>query len=65
MRYVIYERTESGALVRGKRVSLVALARRAVYPHRETLQGWPERSVYWAREVGPSFGVAPIARRRA
>lgn len=29
------------------------------YLFEEQLKGWPEPKVYWAKESGPSVGVAP------
>jgi hypothetical protein len=30
------------------------------YVHEEPLVGWPETVVFWARETGPSIGIAPF-----
>ena len=30
------------------------------YVHEESLVGWPESKVFWAKETGPSVGVAPF-----
>ena len=30
------------------------------YIHTENLVGWPEPRVFWAKETGPSLGVAPL-----
>ena len=29
------------------------------YVHEELLVGWPESKVFWAKESGPSIGIAP------
>lgn len=28
--------------------------------HEEPLVGWPESRVFWAKETGPSLGIAPF-----
>ncbi|SEL24838.1 hypothetical protein [Nitrosovibrio tenuis] len=30
------------------------------YKYEEPLVGFPESKVYWANEVGPSVGIAPM-----
>jgi hypothetical protein len=30
------------------------------YVHTQNLVGWPEPRVFWAKESGPSLGVAPL-----
>ncbi|MGH8685154.1 MAG: hypothetical protein ACREUM_07370 [Nitrosospira sp.] len=30
------------------------------YVHEESLVGWPEPQVFWAKDVGPSVGIAPL-----
>jgi hypothetical protein len=30
------------------------------YVYKQTLVGWPEPRVFWARETGPSLGIAPL-----
>ena len=30
------------------------------YLHEESLVGWPESRVFWAKDVGPSVGIAPL-----
>ena len=30
------------------------------YVHEETLVGWPESQVFWAKNTGPSVGIAPL-----
>jgi excisionase family DNA binding protein len=63
MQYIVYTRTESGAIVRvHDRVTLTKAERVADYQHRETLTGWPERAVYWTRATGRAAGVAPLSR---
>ena len=32
----------------------------APYAHEEPLVGWPESKVYWAKNDGPSVGIAPV-----
>lgn len=63
MQYITYTRDESGIITRAHgRVTMSKAERAADYQHRETLTGWPERSVYWMREDGRSMGVAPLSR---
>ena len=31
------------------------------YLHEQSLMGWPESQVFWAKETGPSVGIAPLA----
>lgn len=31
------------------------------YVYEESLVGWPESKVFWAKESGPCIGVAPIS----
>ena len=62
MRYTVYTRDESGILTRTHEPARMSgEQRRADYPHRERLTGWPEASVYWTRETGPATGVAPLS----
>lgn len=58
--WVIYARTESGAIER-MYVADGAAIDVAEYTYRESLTGWPETEVRWARETGPSAGVAEAA----
>lgn len=30
------------------------------YVHEEPLVGWPESRVFWAKDAGPSVGIAPL-----
>ena len=30
------------------------------YVYEESLEGWPEIHVLWAKETGPSVGIAPL-----
>lgn len=30
------------------------------YLHEEPLVGWPESRVFWAKDAGPSVGIAPL-----
>jgi hypothetical protein len=30
------------------------------YVHEESLVGWPETKVFWAKNTGPSVGLAPL-----
>lgn len=61
MDYVTYRRDESGLVERAHhRVALKAAQRAALYPHRESLRGWPERVVYWSQPTGRALGVAPL-----
>ena len=30
------------------------------YVYKQNLDGWPEPRVYWAKETGPSLGIAPL-----
>jgi hypothetical protein len=31
------------------------------YVYKQNLVGWPEPRVFWAKETGPSLGIAPLA----
>lgn len=30
------------------------------YVYKQNLVGWPEPQVFWAKEAGPSLGIAPV-----
>jgi hypothetical protein len=34
------------------------------YLHEQSLMGWPESQVFWAKETGPSVGMAPMVNAR-
>lgn len=60
MQYVVYQRSESGAIERcHTRITLSKPQRATQYPHPEKLTGWAERTVFWTREFGTAVGVAP------
>ena len=61
-KFVVYERTESGQLVRMHNVISLSVDHIWTrYSHREDgLIGWPEKTIYWNKETGPAFGFAPV-----
>ena len=60
-KYVPYIRTKEGYIER-KSYAIFNASESCVVPyvHEESLVGWPESKVYWAREAGPSVGLAPL-----
>jgi hypothetical protein len=60
-KYVTYIRTEEGNIER-KPEAIVSHSDTSLDPyfHEEQLVGWPESKVYWASDVGPSVGLAPL-----
>lgn len=63
LKFVVYERAESGALTRtGKRVSLSAYDVLASHCAREDgLLGWSEKTIYWNKPTGEAVGLAPLS----
>jgi hypothetical protein len=59
--YVLYIRTREGA-VRRRSTHPVFWCHESLIPyrHEELLSGWPEPRVFWARQTGPSIGIAPV-----
>jgi hypothetical protein len=60
-KYVPYIRTAEGQI---ERVSYAVFNSPdeppAPYVHEQSISGWPESRVFWARETGPSVGIAPL-----
>lgn len=56
---VVYERDESGALIRTGRTLPMSEVRRHEPEYGEVLLGWPESVVLWMSETGASVGFAP------
>jgi hypothetical protein len=60
-RFAIYVRTEDGSVRRHHETAhyLPGFLDHP-YVHEEQLVGWPESTVYWAEETGPTMGLAPV-----
>ena len=59
-KYMVYEKSESGAVTRtGLEVAEHEVDLRD-YPHGRGLMGWAENYVRWNKEAGPSIGVAKM-----
>ena len=60
-KYVPYIRTAEGYI---ERVSYAVFNSPdeppAPYVHEQPISGWPESKVFWAKETGPSVGIAPL-----
>jgi hypothetical protein len=62
VKYVPYVRTKEGHIERKSYAIFNASDNcLAPYVHEESLVGWPESKVYWARQAGPSVGLAPLS----
>ena len=60
-RLVPYIRTADGAIQRlSDRIYDSCGDSLELYVHTQNLVGWPEPRVFWAKETGPSLGVAPM-----
>jgi hypothetical protein len=63
-KYVRYVRTVEGHI---ERISYAVYNSPhdffAPYLHQQQLRGWPESHVFWAKETGPSVGIAPLMNR--
>lgn len=61
-KYVTYIRTNEGKIER-RPAAIVTHSDDSLdpYMHEEALVGWPESKVYWANDVGPSVGIAPLS----
>ena len=60
-RLVPYIRTADGAIQRlSDRIYDSCGDSLEPYVHTQNLVGWPEPRVFWAKESGPSLGVAPL-----
>lgn len=60
--YVLYIRSKAGTIERKSNYPIFWCYEWLVpYTHEEPLVGWPESKVFWAREIGPSVGIAPAA----
>ncbi|ARO88212.2 hypothetical protein EBAPG3_010705 [Nitrosospira lacus] len=60
--YVLYIRSKTGAIERKSSYPIFWCYEWLLpYAHEEPLIGWPESKVFWAREIGPSVGIAPVA----
>lgn len=61
--YVFYIRTKEGAKERKNFPIFLCYESLVPYVHEEVLVGWPEDKVFWAKEEGPSVGMAPYRFR--
>jgi hypothetical protein len=68
--YAVYIRTEEGNIERMKNVicgfpniSQAPYGSLAPYVHEEPLEGFPESIVLWAKNMGPTVGIAPLEAR--
>ena len=60
-RLVPYIRTADGAIQRlSDRIYDSCGDSLEPYVYTQNLVGWPESRVFWAKETGPSLGVAPL-----
>ena len=60
-RLVPYIRTADGAIQRlSDRIYDSCGDSLDPYVYKQNLTGWPESRVFWAKETGPSLGVAPL-----
>ncbi len=61
VKYVPYVRTKEGYIER-KSYAIFNASENCPdpYVHEESLVGWPESTVYWASQAGPSVGLAPL-----
>jgi hypothetical protein len=60
--YVLYIRTREGTVQRRSNHPVFWCYESLIpYRHEEPLSGWPESRVFWAKPVGPSIGIAPLA----
>ena len=60
--YVLYIRSTAGTIERKSSYPIFWCYEWLIpYAHEEPLVGWPESRVFWAREIGPSVGIAPVA----
>jgi hypothetical protein len=58
--YVLYTRNRAGDITRRSSYPVFWCYESLVpYVHEEPLIGWPEFRVFWARQTGPSIGIAP------
>ncbi len=60
--YVLYTRTEAGAIERKDYAVFHYSGTLVPDTHEESLVGWPESKVFWVKKTGASIGVAPLAR---
>ena len=61
-RLVPYIRTADGAIQRlSDRIYDSCGDSLEPYIHTQNLVGWPEPRVFWAKETGPSLGIAPLS----
>ena len=61
-RLVPYIRTADGAIQRlSDRIYDSCDDSLEPYVHTQNLVGWPEPRVFWAKETGPSLGIAPLS----
>ena len=61
--YILYTRTEAGTIERKEYVMFHYSGTLAPDPHEESLMGWPESKVFWAKRTGASIGLAPMRRQ--
>jgi hypothetical protein len=61
VQYVPYIRTAEGHIERVAHAIFKTTGEsRDPYVHEESLVGWPESTVFWAKAAGPSLGIAPF-----
>ena len=61
VQYVPYIRTAEGQIERiAHAIFKTTGESRDPYVHEESLVGWPESKVFWAKSVGPSLDIAPF-----
>ena len=60
-KYVLYMRTGEGTIQRRSNHPVFWCYESLIpYRHEESLRGWPESRVFWARQTGPTIGLAPL-----
>lgn len=60
-KYVPYIRTAEGHIERVSYAVYNSLGEPpAPYVHEQSISGWPEPRVFWAKETGASVGIAPL-----
>ncbi|SCX77147.1 hypothetical protein SAMN05216308_10193 [Nitrosospira sp. Nsp13] len=61
-KHIVYLRAADGTIERMPAAIYNAEAdSKGPYLYEEALVGWPEPRVYWAKETGPSTGIAPLS----
>jgi len=60
-KFVYYLRTEEGDIKRLENMTVIGtIDLLGSYQYPEQLSGFPEHTVFWAKEKGLSIGMAPI-----